>query len=266
ISDASWTELRTILEYKASWYGRELVAIDRFFPSSKLCSACGKLQEKLPLNVREWTSGCGVTHDRDVNAAVNIKAAGLAVSARGADVRTQRATSRTGRTAPMQECHEAPLIVERAPNHREVDPKSPSFRRGRKSTRGGSSRPTRSRDPLRRRALRGRSTGSCPVRSRPRRPPAPGHARRYRKAHRSGSPVRRTQPRSLTNHRRRSSIATTHTTVDHRSAAFVRMWELSPLMGGTYGAHAVGERRKNFRHVPSSVVLKRRLGVGTHRP
>src|SRR5699024_9201920 len=74
ISDASWTELRTMLEYKASWYGRELVAIDRFFPSSKLCSACGKLQEKLPLNVRTWTCECGVIHDRDVNAAINIKA------------------------------------------------------------------------------------------------------------------------------------------------------------------------------------------------
>ena len=118
ISDASWTELRTMLEYKASWYGRELVAIDRFFPSSKLCSACGKLQEKLPLNVREWTCGCGVTHDRDVNAAVNIKAAGLAAAACGAGVRPQRESSRTGRSALKQEGHGATRDGARASNHR----------------------------------------------------------------------------------------------------------------------------------------------------
>ena len=118
ISDASWTELRTMLEYKASWYGRELVAIDRFFPSSKLCSACGKLQEKLPLNVREWTCECGVIHDRDVNAAINIKAAGLAVSAWGAGVRPQRESSRTGRSALKQEGHGATRDEAKASSHR----------------------------------------------------------------------------------------------------------------------------------------------------
>lgn len=118
ISDVSWTELRTMLEYKASWYGRELVAIDRFFPSSKLCSACGKLQEKLPLNVRTWTCECGVIHDRDVNAAINIKAAGLAVSAWGAGVRPQRESSRTGRSALKQEGHGATRDEAKASNHR----------------------------------------------------------------------------------------------------------------------------------------------------
>src|SRR5699024_3570066 len=132
ISDASWAELRTMLEYKASWYGRELVAIDRFFPSSKLCSACGKLQEKLPLNVRTWTCGCGVIHDRDVNAAINIKAAGPAVSAgpplcdpgeahtvgAGAGVRPQREASRTGRSALKQEGHGATRDEAKASNHR----------------------------------------------------------------------------------------------------------------------------------------------------
>jgi putative transposase len=78
ISDASWRELRSMLEYKAQWYGRTLVAVDRWFPSSKLCSACGALQEKMPLNVREWTCACGAVHDRDVNAARNVLAAGLA--------------------------------------------------------------------------------------------------------------------------------------------------------------------------------------------
>lgn len=90
ISDASWSELRRQLEYKAGWYGRELIAIDRWYPSSKTCSACGAIVEKLPLNIREWTCRCGTRHDRDVNAANNILAAGLAVSACGDGVRPPR--------------------------------------------------------------------------------------------------------------------------------------------------------------------------------
>jgi len=78
ISDAAWRDLRSMLEYKAAWYGRELVVIDRWFPSSKLCSACGTLQNAMPLNVRQWECACGASHDRDVNAAKNILAAGLA--------------------------------------------------------------------------------------------------------------------------------------------------------------------------------------------
>ncbi|MFD4911390.1 RNA-guided endonuclease InsQ/TnpB family protein [Kitasatospora purpeofusca] len=92
IADASWSELRSMLEYKADWYGRELVVVDRWFPSSKLCSACGTLQSRMPLDVREWTCACGTTHDRDVNAARNILAAGLAVAACGDGVRPQRST------------------------------------------------------------------------------------------------------------------------------------------------------------------------------
>ncbi|GGO32374.1 IS200/IS605 family element transposase accessory protein TnpB [Microbispora bryophytorum] len=78
ISDASWRELRSMLEYKTAWYGRELLVVDRWFPSSKLCSVCGTLRNAMPLGVREWTCACGLTHDRDVNAAKNILAAGLA--------------------------------------------------------------------------------------------------------------------------------------------------------------------------------------------
>ncbi|MFF1680523.1 RNA-guided endonuclease InsQ/TnpB family protein [Streptomyces sp. NPDC058256] len=92
ISDAAWAQFRDLLEYKAAWYGREVVAVDRFFPSSKLCSHCGSLREKLPLSVRTWTCDCGTIHDRDVNAAKNLLAAGLAVSACGAGVRPQRRT------------------------------------------------------------------------------------------------------------------------------------------------------------------------------
>ncbi|MER5197602.1 RNA-guided endonuclease InsQ/TnpB family protein [Streptomyces sp. NPDC002755] len=104
ISDASWTELRCMLEYKCAWYGRELVVIDRWFPSSKLCGKCGTVSEKQPLNIREWTcDSCGTVHDRDVNAAKNILAAGLAVSACGDGVRPQRESSRTGRSSVKQE-------------------------------------------------------------------------------------------------------------------------------------------------------------------
>ncbi|TDC13234.1 transposase [Streptomyces sp. 8K308] len=103
ISDAAWTELRSMLEYKCAWYGRELVVIDRWFPSSKLCGGCGTVREKLPPNVREWTCDCGTTHDRDVNAARTILAAGLAASACGDGVRPQRESSRTGRSSVKQE-------------------------------------------------------------------------------------------------------------------------------------------------------------------
>ncbi|MFD7779308.1 RNA-guided endonuclease InsQ/TnpB family protein [Streptomyces sp. NPDC059753] len=90
ISDAAWSDFRKMLEYKAAWYGREVIAVDRFFPSSKLCSHCGTLQGEMPLNVRIWTCECGATHDRDVNAARNLLAAGLAVTVCGAGVRPQR--------------------------------------------------------------------------------------------------------------------------------------------------------------------------------
>ena len=96
ISDAAWAELRSMLEYKCAWYGRELVVVDRWFPSSKLCGACGTIAAKMPLNVRDWTCDCGAVHDRDVNAARNILAVGLAVSACGAGVRPQRESSRAG--------------------------------------------------------------------------------------------------------------------------------------------------------------------------
>ncbi|GAA4242187.1 RNA-guided endonuclease TnpB family protein [Actinomadura meridiana] len=108
ISDASWRQLRTMLEYKADWYGRDLVVIDRWFPSTRTCSQCGTITQKMPLNVREWQcGGCGARHDRDVNAARNVLAAGLAVSACGAGVRPQRESSRTGQSAVKQETHGA---------------------------------------------------------------------------------------------------------------------------------------------------------------
>lgn len=91
ISDASWGELVRQLEYKCDWYGRTLVKIDRWFPSSKRCGNCGHIVETLPLNIREWDCpNCGMHHDRDINAANNILAAGLAVKVCGANVRPER--------------------------------------------------------------------------------------------------------------------------------------------------------------------------------
>ena len=87
IADASWAEFVRQLEYKALWYGRTLIGIDRWYPSSKRCNDCGYTIGSLPLNVREWTCPeCGVVHDRDINAARNILAAGLAVSVCGENV------------------------------------------------------------------------------------------------------------------------------------------------------------------------------------
>ncbi len=91
ISDASWSEFRSMLSYKAEWYGRSVVVVDRWYPSSKTCSHCGRPLDALPLGLREWTCpGCGEVHDRDVNAARNILAAGRAVAARGDGVRPNR--------------------------------------------------------------------------------------------------------------------------------------------------------------------------------
>ena len=84
ISDASWGEFNRQLEYKCEWYGKELVKIDRYFPSSKRCGNCGHIVDKLPLDIREGECPkCGTIHDRDINASHNILAAGLAVRQRG---------------------------------------------------------------------------------------------------------------------------------------------------------------------------------------
>jgi putative transposase len=77
IADAAFGEIFRELEYKATWYGRTYLPLDRYFPSSKLCSSCGHLLEELPLSIREWDCpACGVHHDRDINAAIHIKKAG----------------------------------------------------------------------------------------------------------------------------------------------------------------------------------------------
>ncbi len=98
ISDVGWAEFVRQLEYKASWYGRTLVKIDKWYPSSKRCFDCGHILDSLPLDVRSWTcSECGVVHDRDINAANNILAAGLAVAACGEAVRPGAVKTKPGK-------------------------------------------------------------------------------------------------------------------------------------------------------------------------
>lgn len=90
IADASWAEFFRMLAYKCEWRGVHLISCGRFEPSSKMCSACGKIRKDMPLSVRSWECpGCGCAHDRDVNAAVNILnfAVASTVNGRGEKVR-----------------------------------------------------------------------------------------------------------------------------------------------------------------------------------
>jgi putative transposase len=83
ISDASWGELVRQLEYKCDWYGKELVKVNRFYPSSKTCNSCGWINQGLKLSEREWTCKCGKSHDRDINASKNILKEGLKIYGKG---------------------------------------------------------------------------------------------------------------------------------------------------------------------------------------
>ena len=104
VHDAGWATFTAMLEYKAARAGRTFGKVDRFFPSTRMCSDCGRLGDKLPLNVRSWTCPCGATHDRDVNAALNILAAGRADSNdRGAQVRPGPVPAQRGEAVTRRE-------------------------------------------------------------------------------------------------------------------------------------------------------------------
>src|SRR2546425_6173005 len=98
ISDVGWSEFVRQLEYKVAWYRRTLIKIDKWYPSSKRCFDCGHILDSLTLDVRVWTCPeCGVVHDRDINAAQNILAAGLAVAACGEAVRPGAVKTKPGK-------------------------------------------------------------------------------------------------------------------------------------------------------------------------
>ncbi len=97
ISDVGWSEFIRQLAYKAEWYGRTLVRIDKWYPSSKRCFDCGHILDSLTLDVRHWICPeCGVSHDRDINAARNILAVGLTASACGEMIRPGAAKANRG--------------------------------------------------------------------------------------------------------------------------------------------------------------------------
>jgi putative transposase len=88
VHDAGWASFTGMLEYKAARYGRTFARVDRFFPSTRMCCDCGRINDKMALDVRAWDCPCGSHHDRDINAATNVKAAGQAdFNDRGAQVR-----------------------------------------------------------------------------------------------------------------------------------------------------------------------------------
>ncbi|OTO43603.1 IS605 OrfB family transposase [Enterococcus faecium] len=73
ISDVSWSKFVTKLQYKADWYGLKIIKVDKWFPSSQICSECGHKDGKKSLEIREWTCPvCHTHHDRDINASINI--------------------------------------------------------------------------------------------------------------------------------------------------------------------------------------------------
>ncbi|WP_017461373.1 RNA-guided endonuclease InsQ/TnpB family protein [Dyella ginsengisoli] len=137
VGDAGLGEIRRQLAYKAKWHGRVIVTVDRFYPSSKTCSECGDIHTGLTLSDRHWTcAGCGTEHDRDINAAKNIRREGLRLLAEGTgpDGRTRRSrgteareedTCAAGRTSPIGQ----PISLNRELAYRAATPRTTRQRR-----------------------------------------------------------------------------------------------------------------------------------------
>ena len=97
VHDAGWSSFVNMLEYKAARYGRAFAKVDRFAPTSQVCSTCGVKDGPKPLNVRDWTcAGCGTVHDRDVNAARNILKLGQVAAGRAETLNACGAQVRPG--------------------------------------------------------------------------------------------------------------------------------------------------------------------------
>jgi putative transposase len=107
ISDAGWGTLTRFIEYKCEREGKAFIKTNRWFPSTKTCSACGRVCDKMGLEVRQWTcSHCGASHDRDVNAAKNIRDEGIRLLASGTGASASRGTiSRRKKLAASRVAH-----------------------------------------------------------------------------------------------------------------------------------------------------------------
>ncbi|MEV4127117.1 transposase [Nocardia sp. NPDC049707] len=130
IQDAGWGMFTRMLEEKAARYGRTFVKVNRWFPSTQMCSICGAVGGKKPLSIREWTCTCGVTHDRDLNAAINILAAGRAerLNACGGDVRRDHGhavADETGTTKRGESHAVEDLRLNRRGRQEEFEPDEP---------------------------------------------------------------------------------------------------------------------------------------------
>jgi len=109
-ADAGWGTFTGFLEYKAARAGKAFIKCDRWYPSSKTCSSCGSICDKMPLDVRAWTCvHCGAHHDRDINAATNIRAEGLRILAGGAPA---AASGGNGRPKPRRNPRSKAVPVE----------------------------------------------------------------------------------------------------------------------------------------------------------
>jgi putative transposase len=114
VHDAGWASFTSMVEYKAARYGRAFARVDRFFPSTRMCSDCGRINEKMVLNVRAWNCLCGAAHDRDVNAALNVLAAGQADNSndRGARVRPPAMVAPRGEAGTHSDAAQSTRSVE----------------------------------------------------------------------------------------------------------------------------------------------------------
>ncbi|MFI5487891.1 RNA-guided endonuclease InsQ/TnpB family protein [Micromonospora echinaurantiaca] len=159
VHDAGWASFTSMLEYKAARYGRTFGRVDRFFPSTRMCSACGLINDEMALDVRAWDCPCGAAHDRDVNAATNIRAAGQAdLNDRGAQVRPGLVSAPRGEAVTHPDAARSTRGVEGIPVLR--------GRRGCQTGRqdAGSSHPSTSRmDAARSSAPARPPTAACPA-------------------------------------------------------------------------------------------------------
>lgn len=112
IQDASFGTLISMLKYKAAWHNRQIIEVGRFYPSSKTCHCCGHRMSDMNLKIREWICpNCKTKHDRDVNAAINIKNEGLRIL----DKQSTVGNTETGSALSKEEyiaSNEAPMLVE----------------------------------------------------------------------------------------------------------------------------------------------------------